>query len=222
MRGIGRQGFWWGLVLAICLAGPLAAQQFEAEKVTTPGQIAIATRGVFTIHDPDPEALDERAALVQARLNFLLSTRESPQIRVGGRPGAYVVLVDNQQLVSVTPADARFHNTSAKALAESWAANLRRTIQDSALLQKHLSTNVRPAYVYYGGQTYTRSERSLPTVAGLKSTGYAQFRKLLFVDASPAPPEQIYLRDADGNYVIYERYRAPGELRKEQGESVPL
>jgi hypothetical protein len=211
----------WVIVLSCFLAQPLQAQQFKAEKVTSPGQIAIATHGIFTIYDPNPEILDERAALVQARLNYLLSTRPTSQIRVGGRPGGYVVLIDDQQLVAVTANDARFHNTSEKALAESWANSLRKQIQDKVLLKKHLDTNLRPASIYYGDRAYDRSETSLPTVTGLKSTGYAQFRKLIFVDASSSPPTQVYLRTASGEYIVYDLHRAPVEVMQEQSESVP-
>jgi hypothetical protein len=211
----------WMVVLSYFLSQPVQAQQFKAEKVTSPGQIAIATHGVFTIYDPNPEILDERAALIQAKLNYLLSTRPIPQIGVGGRPRGYVVLIDNQQLVAVTANDAHFHNTSEKALAESWANSLRQQLQDQVLLKKHLDTNLRPASIYYGDRAYNRSETSLPTVTGLKSTGYAQFRKLIFVDASPLPPAQIYLRAASGEYIVYELHRAPAEVLQKQGESVP-
>jgi hypothetical protein len=211
----------WMVVLSCFLAQPLQAQQFKAEKVTSPGQIAIATHGIFTIYDPNPEILDERAALIQARLNYLLSTRLTPQIKVGGRSGGYMVLMDNQQLVAVTANDAHFHNTSEKALAESWANSLRQQLQDKVLLKKHLDTNLRPASIYYGERAYDRSETSLPSVTGLKSTGYAQFRRLIFVDASPSPPTQVYLRTASGEYIVYELHRAPAEVMQEQGQSVP-
>jgi hypothetical protein len=211
----------WVVALICFLAQPLQAQQFKAEKVSSPGQIAIATHGIFTIYDPNPETLDERAALVQARLNYLLSTRPTSQIRVGGRPGGYVVLMDNQQLVAVTANDAHFHNTSEKALAESWANSLRQQLQDKVLLKKHLDTNLRPASIYYDDRAYDRSETSLPTVTGLKSTGYAQFRRLIFVDASSSSPTQVYLRTASGDYIVYDLHRAPAEVMKAQGDSVP-
>jgi hypothetical protein len=211
----------WMVVLVCFLAQPIQAQQFKAEKVTSPGQIAIATHGIFTIYDPNPETLDERAALVQAKLNYLLSTRPTPQIRVGGRPGGYLVLLDNQQLVAVTANDVHFHNTSEKALAESWANSLRQQLQDKVLLKKHLTTNLRPAAIYYGDRTYDRSETRLSTVPGLKSTGYAQFRKLIFVDTSQLPPAQVYLRAASGEYIVYELHRSPSETLPEQRESVP-
>jgi hypothetical protein len=221
LRKANRLSLGWVVLLSCFLAQPLWAQQFKAEKVTSPGQIAIATHGVFTIYDPNPETLDERAALIQARLNYLLSTRPTPQIRVGGRPGGYVVLMDDQQLVAVTANDARLHNTSEKALAESWATSLRLQLQDKLLLKKHLDNNLRPASIYYGERAYDRSETSLPTVTGLKSTGYAQFRKLIFVDASSLPPTQVYLRTANGEYIVYELHRAPAEVLQKQGESVP-
>jgi hypothetical protein len=221
MRKANSFSLGWVALLSCFLAQPLQAQQFKAEKVTSPGQIAIATHGVFTIYEPNPETLDERAALIQARLNYLLSTRPTSQIRVGGRPGGYVVLMDNQQLVAVTGNDAHFHNTSEKALAESWANSLRQQLQDKVLLKKHLDNNLRPASIYYGERAYDRSETSLATVTGLKSTGYAQFRKLIFVDASSSPPTQVYLRAASGEYTVYDLHRAPAEVLQERGESVP-
>jgi hypothetical protein len=221
LRRANSHSFAWMVVLSCFLAQPLQAQQFKAEKVTSPGQIAIATHGVFTIYDLNPETLDERAALVQARLNYLLSTRSTPQIRVGGRPGGYMVLMDNQQLVVVTASDARFHNTSEKALAESWANNLRQQLQDKVLLKKHIDNNLRPASIYYGDRAYDRSETRLSTVTGLKSTGYAQFRRLIFVDASSSSPTQVYLRTASGEYIVYELHLAPTEVMQEQGQSSP-
>ncbi len=200
------------LTLLVSMA-PLYAQFDDAYKIQSPGQIVIDSKGVFTLYDPDAEALAERSALVQARLNALLQGQPAAQIRVGGKPSLWQVLLNNQTLVTVTAYDAQKHRSSPQALAEQWAASLRRVLQDKPALKMHLTYNVQPELVLLKEISYSRSEQRLTAVEGLKSSGYTYRRIRMFVNTPDPTPEQVFVRDADGSYVVYNRLRAPQETK---------
>ncbi|AGY58434.1 hypothetical protein [Gloeobacter kilaueensis] len=201
------------LAPAIVLLTSLSAhaQLDVPELVKYPGQIVLDTRGIFTLSGSDPEALAERTALVQARLNKTLST-DSPEVKavkVTGNGSSWQVLLGGQLLATVTAADMARHNSTARALAEEWAASLREVLKDDKALATHREFNSSPDWVSYNDLSYLRTDRTRTETSSFRSSGYIFKRNLIFLDSRRKRPEQVYLRDADGSYTIYERLRDP-------------
>lgn len=195
-----------GLVSLTLVAGPTCAQLDQAEPEKYPGQIVLDTRGLFTLAAPNSQALDGRTALVQARLNrILLEEPLTPLVQAENG----LVLLGKQLLVTVTADDVAKHNTSAPALARSWAASILRALHDGQALATHLEFNSAPDWVSYHGFGYYRTRRYRNQSVGLKSTGYTFKRNLIFVSGPAVEPERVFLREADGNYVVYLRVTAP-------------
>jgi hypothetical protein len=95
------------------------------------GEVIIGQEVVLRIRFPAGGlSIQERADAVTQRLNELLGSRPfSPSdVTVGVRNKEYVVLVGDTVIITADWNTARFNKTTPKALAEIWAANLRRVI----------------------------------------------------------------------------------------------
>lgn len=204
-------GLMTGLGLLLACVLPLAAQLDYAEKVTSPGQVVIDSRGIFTLGGISEQDLAARTALVQSRLNRILSAQATaePVVSTGRVSAGWTLKLNDQLLVTLTPQDTGKHNTSAQALAEEWAASLRTVLKDRTLLATHLEFNSAPEWVSLNGLGYVRTDKQLASDLKPASSGYLFRRNLIFVAGDSRPPEQVYLRAWNGGYVVYDRLRDP-------------
>jgi hypothetical protein len=190
-------------------AFPAAAQLDVPEPVRFPGQVVLDTRGIFTLGAADAEALAARTALVQARLNEVLARRSDPPVAAKALGGNWQVLLGDALLVTITAADTAKHNTSARALAQEWAASLRQVLQDKQALAVHREFNSAPEWISYGKFGYVRTGERRTETGGLVSSGYIFKRNAIFLGSREVEPEQVYLREADGSFAVYEKLRSP-------------
>jgi len=201
-----------GLMLSL-LTPPGQAQEADSEPVAVPGQVVLDRKGAFTLGGPNSQVQAERSAWVQARLNQALAQPKEPTVRTGKTSQGWVLLVNESLVVTITDADTKFHNTSAPALVQEWAKRLQDLLQDSSTLTKHRNFNIKPETVTLRAYGYQRTERRINEVpANLITTGQTSFRNQLFTASSDPVPKEIYLRDADGSWVVYEQLLAPQQV----------
>lgn len=196
--------------------GPVTAQRLDSEPVPIQGQIVLDSRGIFSLGASDPETLAARTALVQARLNRVLANYPGDLIVTTRQLAAgWVLLINDQQIVTITAQDTKRHNTSAQALGAEWATSLKNILQDQAALNEQRKFNILPETVVLKSYGYGRTNR-LVTADAFKivTTGQVSFRNQIFTATTDPIPREVYLRSAEGDWMVYELLSNPDPSKK--------
>lgn len=125
-RGRCRRGNFWRRWLAAALLAYACAAWVTPTRAAASAPVTVAGRVVFRIAGEAQEAADQLAQVVQARIDDLLNKgRAAADLRSGKVGGQFVVLWNDQVIVTVDAYQAARANAPAKDVAARWAAALK-------------------------------------------------------------------------------------------------
>lgn len=107
----------------------LVAVSFAVSAAASPLPVVLAGRVVFRIADPGPYGtLQARLQAIDQQLTQAISCEDvgNPRMVVVERKGLWSVFIGNTFLVSVYPGDAKLYGKPPRAVAEKWAAELKK------------------------------------------------------------------------------------------------
>ncbi|MFN3429266.1 MAG: hypothetical protein ACK46X_04865 [Candidatus Sericytochromatia bacterium] len=162
-----------GPVEVAAAAGAKDAKQSKDTKVRF-STVMINNKEVLRLGETKELHADERAEEVQKRLNMVLVPQpgeaftpvKATDVTVESVDGATVLRLRNQNVVQVTPEDARLANMGADELGMKWAEQLRASLADIKVAQ---GGKLPPNLV-----TVAKGEMTMPAGGGAGGTPKTQ------------------------------------------------
>lgn len=218
---------WAGILLVGGLMGSCRSEATWAES-----EFRVGSELVLTLRTPDAPA---RLRLLKQRLEEILLQASSPQVQVSldipspnpsttgsGDPPAQAarILLNQQLLLEVTPADAEAHAAPQPAdLARIWADRLQTVFnQESSRQQLFLGLGL-PPHLTWQGRLYRRAERAAADTGRFVTDGTRIQDHVVYWEIPSGenpfdftdkptlpdpPPERLFLLNRHRQFVPYE------------------
>lgn len=116
-----------GIIVAVVLTLDLLSVSVQA---TTQASIEVDSHPLFQVSRAVPLTADERANLINLRLQQLVQSQSPVQIKIEVRNQSPTIVVNDQHLLTVTQSDVEGDRTTTEQ-ANLWAEQLRQALQQA-------------------------------------------------------------------------------------------
>lgn len=98
------------------------------------GDVRVSNRVIFRFHDSDYDAAQERARVVQDRIDALMNTGLGPSdVKLAKDDGHFIITWGDEIIVTIDPAQAKLNEMTPQALGESWVNNFKKALVEAGL-----------------------------------------------------------------------------------------